>query len=54
MEVRRSRWYAAALVLPSGVSDVVGMMACEGVVAMAPNTEDTAVVFSTQAVISAV
>jgi hypothetical protein len=51
MEVRR---YAAVLVLPSEGFDVEGMTACEGVVAMAPDTEDEAALFSTQAMISVV
>jgi hypothetical protein len=47
MEVSHSRWCVAVLVLPSEVCDV-DMIAYEGVVAMAPNTEDEAALFSTQ------
>jgi hypothetical protein len=51
VEVRRSSWYAAVLVLPSEGFDVEGMTACEGVVPMAPNTEGEAALFSTQSMI---
>ena len=51
MEVRHSRRCAAVLVLPSEGFGMEGMTACEGVVAMAPDTEDEAVLFSTQAMI---
>ena len=49
MEVRRSRWHAAVLVLPSEGIDEEGMTACEGMIAMAP--EDEAALLSTQAMI---
>lgn len=46
MEVRRSSWYAAVvLVQPSEGVAVEGMRACERVVAMAPDIEDEAVIF---------
>jgi hypothetical protein len=42
MEVPRSWWYAAVLVLPSEGFDVEDMTAYEGVVVMALDTEDEA------------
>jgi hypothetical protein len=54
MEARRSRYYAAVLVLPSEGFDVEGTTACEGVVAMVLDSEDEAALFSTQAMISVV
>jgi len=53
MEVRRSGGYAAVLVLPSEGFDVVDMTAYEGVAAMAPDTDEAALL-STQGMISVV
>lgn len=55
MEVHRSRWYAAILVLPSeGFGAEEGMSACQGAVVVALDTEDEAALFSTQAMFSVV
>lgn len=53
MGARRSRWYAAVLVLPSKGFDVEeGMSSCQGVVVMMPDAEVAP--FSTQGMSSPV
>lgn len=55
MEVHRSRWYAAILVLPSeGFDAEEGMSACQGAVVVALDSADEAALFSTQVVLSVV